>query len=714
MRVLLLLAAAVSAAVLSKAQEEMLENPIRRIVNLLQKMQKEVTEEGERDKDLNEKFICYCEKNDGELAASTEELRNKIPQIEASIKEAVSLKEQLDADLVNHKATREAAKETIATATKQREKEAAEFASESGELKSNIGALGKASDAIAKGMSGAFLQSAAANVLRDMASGENSLSRYQRDTLTSFLSTSSGYAPASGEILGILRQLKEDMEKELKDVTEAENAAITEFEGLVCAKEKEIAAATEAIESKTQRAGEVAVEIVQLKNDLEDTKDELGADEVFLMELKKSCATKAKEYEERKANRAQELVAIAETIKILNDDDALDLFKKTLPSPSFMQVSRRGAEVRKEALRLIQKAKSPKFNFLALALEGKKAGFGKVIKMIDDMVVKLGVEQEDDDAQKKWCEAEFDKSEDESKDTKRLIEGLTAKEEETSQAITTISDELAALKKSIKDLDQAVTDATEQRKGEHKEYVETAAQNTAAVQLLEVAKNRMNKFYNPALYVKPVRRELTEEERIYVNSGGADPRDAEEAAVAGTGIAGTGIAVFTQLKMKYGDDAAPPPPPETVDAYAKKDASGPVALIEKLKNDLEKEMQAAEMDEKQSQKDYEEMMADSANQRHTDSKSITEKDAQKADLEGDLQAAKEAKKNAQAEMMALGEYIAKLHGSCDFLLENFDVRKEARASEIDALKKAKAVLSGADYSLLQTVPRQPAFLAKKH
>merc|ERR1719456_1866823 len=141
--------------------------------------------------------------------------------------------------------------------------------------------------------------------------------------------------------------------------------------------------------------------------------------------------------------------------------------------------------------------------------------------MIDDMVVKLGVEQEDDDAQKKWCEAEFDKSEDEtsqaittisdddaqkkwceaefdksedeSKDTKRLIEGLTAKEEETSQAITTLSDEPAALKKSIKDLDQAVTDATEQRKGEHKEYVETAALNTAAVQLLEAAKNRMNK-----------------------------------------------------------------------------------------------------------------------------------------------------------------------------------------------------------------------------
>jgi len=437
---------------------------------------------------------------------------------------------------------------------------------------------------------------------------------------------------------------------------------------------------------------------------------------VFLMELKKSCATKAKEFEERQANRAQELVAISETIKILNDDDALDLFKKTLPSPSLLQVSRRDYDVRREALQLVQKAQakqhSPQLNFISFALQGKKAGFGKVIKMIDDMVVKLGVEQEDDDAQQKWCNAEFDKSEDESKDTKRLIEGLKAKESETAEAITTITSDLAALKKSIKDLDQAVTDATEQRKGEHKEFVQTAAENNAAVQLLELAKNRMNKFYNPALYVAPPRRELTEEERIYVNSGGADPRDAEEAAVAGTGIAGTGVTVFAQLRTTMRSKDAPPPPPETVDAYTKKDSSGPVALIEKLKNDLEKEMQASELDEKQSQKDYEEMMADSANQRHADSKSITEKDSQKAELEGDLQAAKSAKKNAEGELLALGEYISQLHGSCDFLLQNFDIRKEARANEIDALKKAKAVLSGADYSFMQTVKGR--FMHKKH
>merc|ERR1719515_168322 len=472
------------------------------------------------------------------------------------------------------------------------------------------------------------------------------------------------------------------MEATLADITKVENEAIAEFEGLVAAKEKEIAAATEAIEAKTERTGEVAVQIVNLKNDLEDTKDELGADEVFLMELKKSCATKATEYDERVKMRSMELVAIQETIKILNDDDALDLFKKTLPSPSLLQMSRRAGDVRKEALALVQKLKKgpkePELSLITMALQGKKAGFAKVIKLIDDMVVKLGVEQEDDDAQKKWCEGEFDTTEDQSKDTSRLIKGLTAKIGETEEAIKTVTAEIAALKKGIVELDEAVTEATTQRKDEHKEFVQTAAENNAALQLLEVAKNRLNKFYNPALYKEPERRELTEEERIYVNSGGADPRDAEEAAVAGTGIAGTGVTVFAQLRTTMRSKDAPAPPPETVDAYTKKDSSGPVALIEKLKNDLEKEMQASELDEKQSQKDYEEMMADSANQRHADSKSITEKDSQKAELEGDLQAAKSAKKSATKELMALEEYMAQLHGFCDFLLENFDIRKDAR------------------------------------
>merc|ERR1719201_1151092 len=262
-----------------------------------------------------------------------------------------------------------------------------------------------------------------------------------------------------------------------------------------------------------------------------------------------------------------------------------------------------------------------------------------------------------------------------------------------TEGVAKLKDEIQALTDGIAALDEAVTDATKQRKDEHEEFVTVAAQNNAAVQLLGVAENRLNKFYNPAAYKAPQRRELTEEEQIYVNSGGADPRDAEEATAA-PGIAGTGVAVFLQLhtelkaRAKARDDVAPPPPPATADAFKKKDAGGPVALIDKLKNELKMEIKETEYDEKEAQEDYEELMADSAKKRAADSKTITEKETQKAAMEGDLEAAKKSKKAEDTNMMALKEYIAQLHSECDFLIENFDTRKEARSNEIDALKKA--------------------------
>merc|ERR1740127_110458 len=121
----------------------------------------------------------------------------------------------------------------------------------------------------------------------------------------------------------------------------AEDAAIKSFEELVAAKTKEINALTAAIEAKMQRTGELAVEIVQMKNDLTDTQEALLEDKAFLQDMEKNCDKKAGEWEEIQKTRSEELLALADTIKVLNDDDALELFKKTLPgaSSAFMQVS---------------------------------------------------------------------------------------------------------------------------------------------------------------------------------------------------------------------------------------------------------------------------------------------------------------------------------------------------------------------------------------
>merc|ERR1719335_907916 len=144
----------------------------------------------------------------------------------------------------------------------------------------------------------------------------------------------------SGEIVGILSQLAENMEGDLKEAEEQEAGAVSDFEGLVAAKEKEISAATTAIEDKTERTGKAAVDIVNAKNDLADAHEALADDTGFLAELKKSCKGQAELFDTIKKTRSEELAAIGATIKILNDDDALDLFKKALPSPgaSFLQV----------------------------------------------------------------------------------------------------------------------------------------------------------------------------------------------------------------------------------------------------------------------------------------------------------------------------------------------------------------------------------------
>merc|ERR1719424_512030 len=96
------------------------------------------------------------------------------------------------------------------------------------------------------------------------------------------------------------------------------------------------------------------------------------------------------------------------------------------------------------------------------------------------------------------------------------------------------------------------------------------------------------------------------------------------------------------------------------------------------------------------------MMTDSASKRVHDSKSLTAKTKAKADLASEVELSNESTYSTNKELMATEEYIGSLHAQCDWLIKYYDMRKEARTGEIDAMVKAKAVLSGADFSLLQT------------
>merc|ERR1719456_1388880 len=125
-------------------------------------------------------------------------------------------------------------------------------------------------------------------------------------------------------------------------------------------KTAEIAAAGKAIETKTARSGEVAVETVQAKADLESTTKAVAEDTEFKANLKKNCAVKQKEWDERCKLRAEEITAISETIDLLNSDDALELFKKTVPAAaaSFIQTSATTRSRSRRASSMIRRAMS--------------------------------------------------------------------------------------------------------------------------------------------------------------------------------------------------------------------------------------------------------------------------------------------------------------------------------------------------------------------
>merc|ERR1719291_93562 len=355
----------------------------------------------------------------------------------------------------------------------------------------------------------------------------------------------------------------------------------------------------------------------------------------------------------------------------------------------------------RKALLTASRHRRPGLDFLVLALSGRRAltqgTFDKVVKMIDAMVAELKKEQQDDADKKEYCSVQFDTTDDKKKSLERAVSDLEKDIAKAKELIATLTDEIAALTAGIIALDKSVAEATENRKAENEEFKALMAADTAAKEVLAFAKNRLNKFYNPDLYVAPPKRELSAGDRIYENFGG------ELTTAAPGGIANTGVAVLAQVVGHDQNSVAPPPPPATWGAYSKKseESTGVIGMIDLLIKDLDKEMTEATTEEKDGQSDYEIMMKESAEKRVADSKSLADKQAAKADTEKSLADAGAEKKDTVGELFATLKYIQSLHTECDWLMKYFEVRKTARTGEIDSLVKAKAVLSGADYSLLQ-------------
>merc|ERR1719401_3033122 len=306
------------------------------------------------------------------------------------------------------------------------------------------------------------------------------------------------YAPQSGEIFGILKQMKESFESNLSDSQKEEMANQKAYEDLKAAKTDEIKAGQDQIDAKTQELASTDEKLAESKEDLEDTKKSLAADEEFLAMLKEKCSGTDAEWEERQKTRQLEMEACSKALAVLSSDDAHDLFTKTF-NPSFLQKeSAQHSERRTQASKLLsavaQKMQNPRLATLAVRV--RLDAFTRVKKAIDDMVSQLLKEKEDEIKHKDFCVDEFNTNELQIEKKEREKSDLSAKIEDLELTIKELTKAIEGLKAEIAEMQVQLKRAGEDREKENKEFQSVVADQRETQKLLKSALQVLSDFYS--------------------------------------------------------------------------------------------------------------------------------------------------------------------------------------------------------------------------
>jgi chromosome segregation ATPase len=500
------------------------------------------------------------------------------------------------------------------------------------------------------------------------------------DSSSSFLAIPGmqSYAPQSGQIVGILKQLKEDMEKDLGENQANEKKAQEEFEALKAASETEMATLKKQQDQAEADLAAITEKHAQAAQELEDTEEQLALDKEFLANLKKKCEASDKDFAERMKSRMEEIAAVQDTIKFLNSDEAYEMFDKTVNS-AFTQVANSAKTVMDSKTKEQQERLRDRAGAALAKVAGHNASpqlvlimtsvhldaFTKVIAEIDKMTAELKKQQQDEVEERDYCIAELNKNNLTLEATYDTQAALMAKIADLESSIDAMKKDIEAKTKEIADMQTEMKRSSEDREAENADFQQTAMDQRMTQMILTKALDRMKQVY--ALLQQRARARAIQEHlapgapHTQTSATDTDP--------------GSGPARFTKYEKNAGGGKV-------------------VAMIEGIINDsktLEADAIASEQD---SQTAYENFMKESNDSITKLSEAIANLSAAKGKAEEDLTMSKADLGSTNKELEGLHETEADLHGSCDYLLKNFEVRQAARQNELDGLAEAKAILSG--------------------
>jgi len=708
------------------------DTPVTKVVSLLQEMSKTLSKEQDEDEALYKKLACWCSNNKWEKGNAVEASEAKIAELQSTIESTTAQKAELTQSLSDLEASIAADKKSLAEVTAIREKQLSESHGEEMDSVQNIEALKAAIEVLSKHHSAppkstvaggaifkserdqwsTFLQvkshgfpwseSSSARELDDFMrhSGydanpsDDALNAHSSIPRQKFLQQESGavatesdssqewssadmaivqramksasafvqahhgagYYPAytaqSGEIMGVLQQLKEEMEANLSESQKQEADRAAAFAELRSAKSTQIESEAALSEQKEDELATASNTLANAKEDLAREEATLSEDQLFLRNLGTTCATAETDFAARKKARMAEITAVSQTIEILMADKARDAMSGTF---SFVQLkssrSHREEQHRRDAAaalrKVAQRVHAPELSILATQVE--LDAFTKVKKAIDDMIAMLKTQQADEVKKNDWCKAEI--HENEMTTAKGMTEksAFEAKVADLDSSIKSLQDGIADGKARIAELQLELQRASEGRKTENQEFQNTIADQTATIDVLHKALDRLAKYY----------------ELVQVQQG---------SHVGQT-----------------------PPMPQKMYAPSQ-GAPSVMEMIEKLIYDAQELMTESKKSENTAQAAYEQNIADTNSGVAALQKEVLSKTQEKAGARKDKAATESDLSDTITELDGLAKFNLKLHTECDYLLNNFDLRQNSRAQEVEALQQAKQILNGASLS----------------
>lgn len=710
------------------------ENPMRKIIGMLQDMQKELEREGEVEKEIFDKAICACEGGTASLEKVIGDSTSQMEELTAKVASGNAEKAQLTQDVAEHKTNAAGAKSDLDEATMLREKEHKQFSATEKDTKTNLDGLSKAIPAIEKGMGGSALmqmkgQEMKMEKLRRFVEVTKLLGNDERSNVLAFLDqgsddqdSSNTQTQASGEILGILKNMKDSMEKDLADLQATEKSDHESFNELKAAKTNEIGLNEKAIIVKEKRIGGLALQLSEDGHALEDATEEKANAEKFLANMKEQCATVEKDKAMRMKMRADEIAAVSEAVGILNDDDALEVFSKAKSSALVQKKQTYDALLQlahQKGVKVVATHRHRQMLFLSVHQNTKKGthkeepeepmGAEKLVThMIDGMVGVLHDEDVGDEHKKAWCANETTIAHEIEAQKKETIEKTTTEIAEQEDELTTLIAEIKALTAKIAELDKMVHEATENRKEQHQEFVDSFATSATAMRLIDKAIKRMEKFYSPEKFAaakKATTEAALAKAGLSLNQKKSGEPQADPALVAqmqkklmpvdfdALVQVHQQISTGAQFVEKVRNGVDPIVLPDTPKTYEKKESGGVMGLMNEFKTDLKTDMTESETEEKFMAKEYVRVMTDAKATRDQDVKSKSAKEADKAMLDQKLVDNKAKLALTEEELHNLELYLVQLHTECDFLMRNFEVRHEGRVEEETGLDEAETIVT---------------------